>query len=101
MNIVFTSIFPPGKSVEVAGASIKARETPLPPYIKEVIVLAKAGGEQGIVVLTIYEADDDKVPEAVKELAKRIADNYYAIEGYRYQMDLMLTREETLPLLGL
>ena len=101
MHMVYTSIFPPGDVTKVAEASIKARETPLPPFIRKVIVLAKSGGEQGIIVLTVYEVEDDKIPEATKELSKRIADNYYAIDGYRYQMDLMLTREETLPLLGL
>jgi hypothetical protein len=100
MIIVLTSTYPPDKATAVAKAFIKSAEAPFT-YLKRVQVLTTAHQELGNKVLSIFEVDDDKVPDGVKELTKRLAELFFSIEGYRYQIELALTAEEAIPLLPL
>jgi len=101
MFIVMTSTYPLDKTLEVTRAFIKAIETPEPDYLKRVYVLTSTIIDTGMKVIVIYEVDDDKVPDAIKYITKRMAELFYSIEGYRYQIEPMLTAEEAIPLLPL
>lgn len=100
MFLVMTSTYPLDKATEVARAYIKSNETPFT-YIRRVNTLISTHQELGIKALSIFEVDDDKVPDGIKESNKRIAEVFYNIEGYRYQVEPMLTAEEAIPLLPL
>jgi hypothetical protein len=100
MFIVMTTTYPPDKAIEVARAFIKSTEMPFT-YLKRVQTLTSAHQELGNKVLSIFEVDDDKVPDGMKELTKRLAELFFGIEGYRYQIEGMLTAEEAIPLLPL
>ena len=100
MFVVSTVIYPLDKAVEISRAFIKSTETPLPSHTTRVHVLASAT-EQGMKVLGIYEIDDAQVPEGIKELTRRYAELFFGIEGFKYQLEPMLTAEEAIPLLGL
>lgn len=99
MYIVGTTYMPPSKGNEVAARFMKAVKKPLPPCLKRVNVLVTAAGEEWFKALAIYEVDDAKVAEALKELVKYEA-QFIDIEGYRYQVELMMNAEEAIPLIG-
>ena len=100
MFILVTTTYPPNKATEVARAFIKSTEKPFT-HIKRLHALTSTQHDLGIKALNIFEVDDDKVPDGVKELMKRIAELFFDIEGFRYQIEPMLTAEEAIPLLPL
>ncbi|HEY33636.1 MAG TPA: hypothetical protein G4O10_11120 [Dehalococcoidia bacterium] len=100
MFIVLTTTYPPSKSIEMAKTFIKSTETPFT-YVRRVHQLITTYQELGIKSLGIFEVDDDKVPDGMKELTKRVAELFYGIEGFKYQIEPMLTAEEAIPLLPL
>jgi hypothetical protein len=100
MFLVGTVTYPPDKAVQMAKKFTKAVEKPLPPFIKRHYVLTAAGGEPGIKVLGIYEVDDAKVKEGIKELTKNYA-QYFDVEGFRYSVEVMMPAAEAIPLLGI
>ena len=51
-------------------------------------------------VCGIYEVDDAKVKEGIIELTKYFI-QFYDIEGFRYEVEPMLTAQEAIPLLGI
>jgi len=100
MFIVLTSTYPLDKATEVARGFIKSTETPFT-YLERVRTLTSTHQELGMKVLSIFEVDDDKVPDGMKEITKRLAELFYGIEGFKYQIEPMLTAEEAIPLLPL
>lgn len=99
MFLVTTVTFPPSKGVQVSETFIKAAANPLPSFMKRLYVLATNAGEIGFKVHGIYEVDDAKVPEGIKELIKYYAN--FDIEGFRYKIDSMFPAVEVIPLLGI
>ena len=99
MFIVGTTYMPPNKGTEVAKRFLQAVK-PLPPFLKRRNVLVTAAGEEWFKALAICEVDDAKVADAIKELIKYVA-QFIDIEGYRYQVELMLNAEEAIPLIGI
>ncbi len=99
MFLVSNSTYPLSSAKEVAAAFVKAAETPLPSYIKRIHTLTSAG-ELGIKVLGIFEVDDGKVADGIKELTRYFV-QYYDLDGFMYTLEPMLTAEEAIPLLGL
>ena len=100
MFIVGTVTYPPDKSVQMAKKFIKASEKPLPSFVKRLHVLSTTGGELGMKVLGIYEVDDAKLKEGIKEINKNYV-QFFDVEGFRYSVELMLPAAEALPLLGM
>ena len=100
MFVVTTVTYPTEKGVQVAKAFVKATEKPLPPFIKRLHVLAAPGGQLGMKVLGIYEVEDAKLKEGLMEISKYFV-NFYDVEGFRYDIEPMLTAAEALPLLGI
>lgn len=100
MFLISNAMYPTDKAIEIARRFIKAVETPLPPFIRRIHVLTTAAGENGIKVLGIYEVDDDKVTDGIKEMTKYYV-QFYDIEGFKYSIEPMLKAEEAIPLLPL
>jgi hypothetical protein len=100
MFIVGTVTYPPDKSVQVAKKFIKATEKPLPSFVKRLHVLSGSGGALGMKVLGIYEVDDAKVKEGIKEINKYYV-QFFDIDGFRYNVEVMLPAAEAVPLLGI
>jgi hypothetical protein len=100
MFLVGTVTYPPDKAVQMAKKFIKATEKPLPPFVKRLYVLTAAGGEPGMKVLGIYEVDDTKVKEGIKEITKYYV-QFFDVEGFRYSVEVMMPATEALPLLGI
>jgi len=99
MYLVSNSTYPLSSAKEVAEEFVKAVEVPFPPYIKRVHTLAAPDG-LGMKVLGIYEVDDGKVADAIKDLTKYFV-QYYDIDGFAYTLEAMLTAQEAIPLLNL
>jgi len=56
--------------------------------------------DKGMKVLSIYEADDARIKESIIELTK-IYVQFNGIEGFRYEIEPMLTAKEALAVLGM
>jgi hypothetical protein len=100
MFLIGTVTYPPDKAVQMAKKFIKVTEKSLPSFIKRLYVLSTTAGEPGMKVLGIYEVDDAKVTEGIKELTKYYV-QYYDVEGFRYTIEPMLSAAEAIPLLGI
>ena len=101
MFFMITSTYPPTKVSEVVKVFGKSLAEPLPSFLKRLHVLTAGGvGEPGIKTYSIFEADKGKEYEARAELTRRMA-WFYHIEGWRYQIETLLTAEEAIPLLGI
>jgi hypothetical protein len=88
------------KAVEVVKAFMKAEQTPRPRFLKQLHLLTTTSVESGIKAYVIYEIDAGKEFEGIKEITKRTV-QYYSIEGFRYQIEPVLTPAEAIPLLGI
>ena len=99
MYLVSNSTYPLSSAKEVSALFLEAAKTPLPSYIKRVHTLTTAG-DLGIKVLGIYDVEDAKLADAIKEIGKYFV-QYYDIEGFSYTLEPMLTAQEAIPLLGL
>jgi len=101
MFFMVTATYPPDKLAEVVQTFRKGLEVPLPALLKRLHVLTPGGaGELGIKSYSIFEADKGSEYDALVELTKRMA-RFNNIEGYRYEIESLLTAEEAIPLLGL
>jgi hypothetical protein len=56
--------------------------------------------DKGMKVLSIYEADDARIKESIIELTKMYV-QFNGIEGFRYEIEPMLTVKESLAVLGM
>lgn len=100
MFIVITVTYPFDKAVQMSKKFIKAMEIPLPSFIKRLYVLSSPGGELGMKVIGIYEVENAKLTEGLKELTKSMV-QYYDVEGFRYCIEPMLLAAEAIALLGI
>lgn len=100
MFIMTTVLYPPDKAVKVAKKFIEVTTKPLPPFMKRLYVLTTASSQLGMKVCGIYEVDDAKLKEGVIELNKYFI-QFFDIEGFRYEVEPMLTVQEAIPLLGI
>jgi hypothetical protein len=98
MFVVTNSVYPPIKAREVVAIFQKAAATPLPSFMKRVYVLTSPS-EAGIKVMGIYEVDDGKVADGIKELTRYFV-QFYGVEGFKFTFETMLTAQEAIPLLG-
>ena len=97
MFIMTTATYPPEKSVAVAKKFTAASAKPLPAFIKRLHVLITARGDLGMKAYGIYEVNDAKLKDAMIELTKYFV-QFIDIEGFRYEIEPMLTAQEAIPL---
>jgi hypothetical protein len=101
MFFMVTATYPPNKLGEVIQVFRKGLEEPLPSFLKRLHVLTPGGaGELGIKSYSIFEADKGKEYDALVELTRTMS-RFNNIEGYRYQIESLLTAEEAIPLVRL
>ncbi len=89
--------YPPGSSTKAANVFMTAAAKPFPSFMKRLYVLTTAKGEVGIDTYGIYEVDDGKFKEALIEFTKYFV-QFYGIEGFKYEVEPMLTVQEAIPL---
>ncbi len=99
MYIVTNSTYPLTSAKAVATLFNKTTQEPAPSYIKRKNTLTTTGGV-GIKVISIFEVEDAKLADGIKDITKNYV-QYYEIEGFSYTLEPMLTAEEAIPLLGL
>jgi hypothetical protein len=100
MFLVTTVIYPPDKSIVAAEKFIEVTARELPPFLKRLQVLGDSRMDKGMKVLSIYEAEDSRIKESIIELTK-IYVQFNNIEGFRYEIEPMLTVKEALAVLGM
>ena len=100
--IMVTAWYPPDKAIEVAKKYIEVmQKIPEDPSIEKPLVTAGVSSDKdGIKVITIGEVKKGKFEEAMNNTARRLVE-YFGIEGYRYEVNTLLTLEEAMPLIGL
>jgi len=101
MFVMMTATYPLDKTVEVATRYIKdQQENPLPPFIKTVGVFVTSSLESGMKTYLIYEIEAGKEYEGLQEISRRTV-QFFDIEGYRCQIEHVLSAEEAIPMLPL
>jgi hypothetical protein len=98
MIVMTRSIYPPARAVEMSKRFIKAGTNPFPPFMKRLYVLTSAVGAEGVEVVSLYDVEDARMPDAYKEFVKYFS-QYFDVEGYRYEFKPMMTAQETIPLI--
>lgn len=98
--IMVTAWFPPNKSPEVARKHLEiAQKFPRAPFEKR-LMGGTTADRNGIKDIMIIEVEKGKYEEALNLTARRLLE-YFDIEGYRYEVETLLTLEEGMALLGL
>jgi len=100
-SILATVWFPGDKATEVGKIVVKALSSPMKfakrtgeaPYVTST--------EAGIKGVTIYEIEDEKLAEGLREIERYYVQLSNAIPGYRWQLEHMLAGVEALSMLGL
>ena len=101
MFLMATTTYPATQTSEVVQKSSESIAEPLPPLLRRLHVLTPGGvGESGMKTYTIYESDHGKEYDALAELTRRYA-MLFNIEGFKYQIELLFTATEAIPLIGL
>jgi len=100
MFLVTTVIYPPDKSIVAAEKFIEVTAKELPPFLKRLQVLGDSRMGKGMKVLSIYESEDARVKESIIALTKMYV-QFNGIEGFRYEIEPMLTAKEALAVLGM
>jgi len=99
--IMVTSWYPPDKAVEVAKKFLEVMQKfPQESFEKPLLLGGVTSVKDGIRVIAITEVEKGKYEEALNLEAKRLVE-YMSIEGYRFEMETLMTTEEAMPLLGL
>ena len=100
MFLVTTVLYPPDKSIVAAEKFIEVTAKELPPFLQRLQVLGDSRMDKGMKVLSIYETEDARIKESIIELTKMFA-QFNGIEGFRYEIEPMLTVKEALAVLGM
>ncbi|MFC1872846.1 hypothetical protein ACFLYV_03925 [Chloroflexota bacterium] len=98
MFLVGTTYMPPSIVRKVVKRFIEASKSPSPPFLKRVNTLVSVAGKQWFKVITVYEVADEKTSDGIKEIMK-YESQFTDIEGYKYQLEVMMTPEEAIPLI--
>ncbi|MGP8080715.1 MAG: hypothetical protein ACLPVI_09435 [Dehalococcoidales bacterium] len=99
MFLVTTVVYPPDKSIVVAEKFIEVTAKPLPPFMKRLQVLGDSKMDQGVKILSVYEVEDARIKDGIIELTKMYV-QFNGIEGFKYEIETMLTAQESLAVLG-
>lgn len=100
-SILGTVWFPGDKATEVGKIVVKALATPMKfakrmgeaPYVTST--------EAGIKGVTIFEIEDEKLADGIREIVRYYLQLSNAIPGYRWQVEVMSAGVEALSMLGL
>ena len=96
--IMGTSWYPMDKAPEVGKALTKAMATPMK-FIKSAHLYGTST-EAGAKVVTIYQIENDKLADGLREVVKQFFP-YTSIPGFKFQIEVMMTGVEALSIMGL
>jgi hypothetical protein len=100
-SLLVTVWFPGDKATEVGKILVKSLATPFK-YVKRVGEAPYATStEAGMKSVTIYEIEDEKLADGLREITRYLIQFATAIPGYRYQAEFLVTGTEALSLVGL
>lgn len=98
---MLTSWCPTSKAEEVGKKYLEVRKTPIDRSImKRVVAMAMRMIKEGIRNTAIYDVKPGKVEEALADMTKRML-AFSVIEGYEYEMEVLISGTEAMPLVGL
>ena len=92
MFLVTTVVFPPDKSQKVAEKYIEVAAKELPSFLKRLYVLVSSKTDEGIKVLSIFEADDANIKDGIIEITRHCV-QFNAIPGFRFEIETMMPRQ--------
>jgi len=100
MFLVTTVVYPPDKSIIVAEKFIEVTSKPLPSFLQRLQTLGDSRMDKGMKILSVYAIEDARIKDGIIELTKMYA-QFNGIEGFRYEIEPMLTVKEALGVLGM
>lgn len=98
-TLMIRNSYPNDKAQEAGKIFLKAIAKKLPPFMKRLEVYIEPR-ETGMNGYAIYEIDDDKVGDGVRELTNRQV-LFHEIPGYRWRIAILMKAAEALPMVGL
>jgi len=99
--IMVTTWYPPDKATKVAKKFLEVmQEYPQESFEKPLVLAAASSVKDGIRSISITEVKKGKYEEAMNLIARREVE-YFGIEGFRFEIETLLTIEEAMPLVGL
>ena len=99
MYVMILSTYPNDKLVDVLKTYKKSTEN-TPPYIKTIGVFGKADLETGTKGYALYEIDDDKAYEGIREMTIRMIP-FFQIQGYKYELTTLASADDAIETLGI
>jgi hypothetical protein len=100
-SVLVTVWFPGDKAIEVGKILVKSLATPFK-FVKRVGEAPYATGtEAGMKAVTIYDIEDEKLGDGLREIARYLLQFVTSIPGYRYQIEVLATGVEALSMVGL
>ena len=101
MLIMVTAWYPLYKATEVGKKYIAVMQKfPAESFEKPLVPVGVRTVKDGIRVTAITEVEKGKFEEAYNLTVRRMVE-YFGIEGFRYEVETLLTGEEAMPLIGL
>jgi len=99
--IMMTAWYPQGKATEVAKKYLEVvQKIPYKSFEKLLVPVGTKGVKDGIKVISITEVEKGKLEEAYNLAVRRMVE-FFGIEGFRHELEIFLTGEEAMPLIGL
>jgi hypothetical protein len=96
--IMVTSIYPPHQAEHVGKAFVGKSVPDVADFVKRVNIWVAA--DYDTKVYALYEVPDEKMFDGLKSISTRYA-GYRIIEGFKYNIEPLLTVKDALPMIGL
>lgn len=99
MRVMAIVTYPVKRAKEVGKIFVeKEKAAKRPDYVKRGEIYTRYG-DKGIIVTSVSEIEKGHEEEGIKYLVEYYVD-FYEVEGFEVQLPLVLTAEESLPLIG-
>ena len=99
--IMVTSWYPPDKATEVAKKYLEVlQKIPYESFEKPLVPVGARSVKDGMEVINIVDVEKGKFEEAYNLTVRRLL-MFIGIVGFTYEVEMLLTGEEAMPLIGL
>jgi hypothetical protein len=98
MILMLRSIYPIDKAAEVTRVFVKSAIKKLPPFLKALGIYL-GPSEKGIKAYSIYEVEDEKMADGLRELTKIMA-AYSQVQGYKWWIEPVVKSRDAMTLMG-
>ena len=99
--IMVTCWIPPDKATEAGKKYVEVmQKIPFQSFEKPLIPIAGRPVKDGIKAISISEVEKGKYEESMDLVWRRMVE-FYGIEGFRFEIETLLTAEEAMPMVGL